>query len=43
MTSKKTFFAFQRSGYHVSVEPDEKHPQSKFGGDRFMGARDMAT
>ena len=34
----KNFFAFQRFGYHVSVEHDEKHPQSKFGGDRFMGA-----
>ena len=37
------FFAFQRFGYHVSVEHDEKHPQSTFGGDRFMGARDMAA
>ena len=26
MTSQKTFFAFQRFGYHVSVEHDEKHP-----------------
>ena len=31
------FFAFQRFGYHVSVEHDEKHPQPKFGGNRFMG------
>ena len=41
MTSQKTFFAFQRFGYHVSVEHDEKlkkHPQPKFGGNRFMGA-----
>ena len=43
MTSQKTFFAFQRFGYHVSVEHDEKHPQSKYGGDPFMGARDMAA
>ena len=43
MTSQKTFFAFQRLGYHVSEEHDEKHPQSKFGGDRFMGARDKAA
>ena len=43
MTSQKTFFAFQRFGYDVSVEHDEKHPQSKIGGDRFMGARDMAA
>ena len=25
------FFAFQRFGYHVSVEHDEKHPPLKFG------------
>ena len=25
MTSQKTFFAYQRFGYHVSVEHDEKH------------------
>ena len=37
MTSQKTFFAFQHFGYHVSVEHDEKHPQPKFGGNRFMG------
>ena len=37
MTSQKNFFAFQHFGYHVSVEHDEKHPQSKFGGDRFRG------
>ena len=44
MTSQKTFFAFQRFGYHVSVEHDEKHPQPKFGGNRFMVApRDMAA
>ena len=43
MTSQKTFLEFQRFGYHVSVEHDEKHPQSKFGGDRFTGARDMAA
>ena len=41
MTSQKTFFAFQRFGYHVSVEHGEKHPQPKFGGNRFMGARDV--
>ena len=39
----ENFFAFQRFGYHVSVEHDEKHPQPKFGGNRFMGARDMAA
>ena len=27
----------------ISVEHDEKHPQPKFGGNRFMGARDMST
>ena len=41
--TKNFFFAFQRFGYHVSVEHDEKHPQPKFGGNRFMGARDMAA
>ena len=35
--TKTFFFAFQRFGYHVSVEHDEKHPQPKFGGNRFMG------
>ena len=29
--------------YHVSVEHDEKHPQPKLGGNRFMGARDMTV
>ena len=43
MTSQKTFSAFQRFVYHVSVEHDEKRPQPKFGGNRFMGARDMAA
>ena len=38
MTSQKTSLAFQRFGYHVSVEHDEKHPQPKFGGNRLMGA-----
>ena len=37
------FLAFQRFGYHVSVEHNEKHPQPKFGGNRFMVAQDMAT
>ena len=32
------FFAFQRFGYHVLLEHNEKHPQPKFGGNRFMGA-----
>ena len=36
---KKLFFGFQCFGYHVSVEHDEKHPQPKLGGNRFMGAR----
>ena len=32
-TNKQTnIFAFQRFGYHASVEHDEKHPQPKFGG-----------
>ena len=43
MTSQKTFFAFQRLGYYVSVEDDEKHPQPKFGGNPFMGAGDMTA
>ena len=38
MTSQKSLFAFQHFGYHVSVEHDEKHPQPKFGGNRFMGS-----
>ena len=33
----KPFFGFQCFGYHVSVEHDEKHPQPKLGGNRFMG------
>ena len=37
MTSQKTFFAFQRFGYHVSVEHDEKHPQPKFGVESVHG------
>ena len=37
MTSQKNFFGFQCFGYHVSVEHDEKHPQPKLGGNRFMG------
>ena len=43
MTSQKTFFAFQRFEYHISVEHDDKPKQPKFGGNRFMGARDMAA
>ena len=39
----KTFFGFHCFGYHVSVEHGEKHPQPKLGGNRFMGARDMAA
>ena len=38
MTSQKTF-GFQCFGYHVSVEHDEKHPQPKLDGNRFMGAQ----
>ena len=34
---------FQHFGYHVSVRHDEKHPQPKFGGNQYMGARNMAT
>ena len=37
------FFAFQHFKYHISVEHDEKPPQSKFGGNQFMGTRDMAA
>ena len=40
---KKKKNAFQLFGYHVSVEYDEKHSKPKFGGNRFMGARDMAA
>ena len=39
MTSQKTFFAFQRFGYHVSVEPDEKQPQPKLVGIRSWGPK----
>ena len=35
MTSQKTFFGFQCFG--VSMEHDEKHPQPKLDGNRFMG------
>ena len=34
----KNCFVFQRFEYDVSVEHDEKHPQPKFGGNRFHGA-----
>ena len=45
MMPQKTFFGFQCFGYHVSVEHDEKHPQAKLGGNRFIlyGAQDMAA
>ena len=33
------FFAFERFEYHVSMEHDEKHPQAKFGGNKFMGPK----
>ena len=36
------FFAFRRFEYHILVEHDKKPPQSKFGANRFMGARDAA-
>ena len=39
----KTFFAFERFEYHISVEHDEKPPQPKFDENRFMGARDMVA
>ena len=42
MTSQKKN-AFQRFGYHVSVEHGKKHPQPKFGGNRFMGTQDIAA
>ena len=38
----KTFFAFKRFENHISEEHDENPPQPKFGGNRFMGAQDMA-
>ena len=41
--TKKLFFAFQCFGYHALVEHGEKHPQPKLGGNRFMGARDLAA
>ena len=28
---------------YISVEHDEKPPERKFGGNRFMGARDMTA
>ena len=34
---------FQRFEYHLSMEHDEKHPQPKFGENRFMGAQDMVA
>ena len=37
------FFAFQRIEYLISVEHDEKPPQLKFSGNRFMGPRDVAA
>ena len=43
MMSQETFFAFQHFEYQISVEHDEKPPQPKFGGNRFIGARDMAA
>ena len=43
MMSQKTFFGFQCFGYHVLVEHDENIHSPKLGGNRFMGARDMAT
>ena len=43
MPQKNFFFAFQWFGNHVSVEHDEKHPHPKFGGNQFMGTRDMAA
>ena len=33
MTSQRTYFA-----YHELVEHDDKDPQPKFGGNRFMGS-----
>ena len=40
---KKPFLEFQHFEYHTSVEHDEKPPQPEFGGNWFMGARDMAA
>ena len=36
-------FPFQRFKYHISVKHDEKPPQFKFGGNRFMRAWIMAA
>ena len=44
MTSHKTFFFhFSVLDTIVSVGHDEEHSQPKFGGNRFMVARDMAA
>ena len=39
----KNFFLFQHFEYYISVEHDKKPPHPKFGGNRFIGARDMAA
>ena len=47
MTSQKNLFCISAFWipyiFQISVEHDEKPPQPKFGGYRFMGARDMAA
>ena len=37
------FLHFHDFFLHISVEHDEKPPHTKFGGNRFMGAQDMAA
>ena len=45
MTSSKIFFQHFHDFLfgHISVEHDEKLPHTKFGGNRFMVAQDMAA
>ena len=40
---QKYFFSIFMIFFHISVEHDEKPPHTKFGGNRFMGAQDMAA
>ena len=35
--TNKNCFAFQHFKYNISVKHDEKHPQSKFVGNQFVG------
>ena len=40
---KNIFQHFHDFFFHISIEYDEKPPHTKFGGNRFMVAQDMAT